>query len=236
MNKLIDLTNKRFGLLVVQERNIENLRGRVSWKCLCDCGVICIVVGSDLKIGDVKSCGKHKHIDETGNRYGKLVVMKMGNDYIYTKKNGKIQSQIRWICQCDCGKVKSIFASSLRSGGTKSCGRCMPKGESAFNAFYHKMSKDSEIRNYVWELSKDNVRSITSKPCFYCGKIPSQAYRVHNDKVGYIHNGIDRMDSSIGYTIENCVPCCKACNYAKREMSISDFREWIVSVYNHFVT
>lgn len=27
-----------------------------------------------------------------------------------------------WLCQCDCGTVRSVSQGSLRSGGTKSCG------------------------------------------------------------------------------------------------------------------
>ena len=28
-------------------------------------------------------------------------------------------------------------------------------------------------------------------------------------------NGIDRMDQKHGYVIENCVSCCKLCNFMK---------------------
>ena len=28
-------------------------------------------------------------------------------------------------------------------------------------------------------------------------------------------NGIDRLDSNVCYTVENCRPCCKDCNYMK---------------------
>ena len=31
-------------------------------------------------------------------------------------------------------------------------------------------------------------------------------------------NGIDRVDSNIGYTNENSVPCCKTCNFAKNDL------------------
>ena len=51
----------------------------------------------------------------------------------------------------------------------------------------------------------------------------------------WAHNGIDRVDSSKGYTIDNVVPCCSACNYAKHEMSVSEFKEYITRVYNHLI-
>lgn len=46
-------------------------------------------------------------------------------------------------------------------------------------------------------------------------------------------NGIDRIDSNIGYTKENSVSCCKFCNFAKHTMSESDFYKWIRRVYEY---
>lgn len=31
----------------------------------------------------------------------------------------------------------------------------------------------------------------------------------------YTYNGVDRLDSSMGYTPDNCVPCCWECNNMK---------------------
>ena len=44
-------------------------------------------------------------------------------------------------------------------------------------------------------------------------------------------NGIDRIDSSKGYTVENSVACCKYCNTAKNTMSVDEFLKWIGRVY-----
>lgn len=49
------------------------------------------------------------------------------------------------------------------------------------------------------------------------------------------HNGIDRVDSSKGYTLDNCVPCCSKCNYAKHEMSVEEFKEYITNVYQKLI-
>lgn len=56
--------------------------------------------------------------DLTGKRFGKLVVIKQDQDYIFP-------SGIRattWLCKCDCGNYKTIIGNSLRNGLTKSCG------------------------------------------------------------------------------------------------------------------
>lgn len=44
-------------------------------------------------------------------------------------------------------------------------------------------------------------------------------------------NGIDRIDSSKGYTIDNCALCCRQCNYLKNNMSQDDFADWILSIH-----
>ena len=44
-------------------------------------------------------------------------------------------------------------------------------------------------------------------------------------------NGIDRVDSSKGYTLENSVPCCKYCNIAKHTMTSTEFYAWVRRVY-----
>ena len=55
-----------------------------------------------------------------GQRFGKLIVVEKAEDYISPK--GKHES--KWLCKCDCGNEKIIRQSDLRSGRTKSCGRC----------------------------------------------------------------------------------------------------------------
>ncbi len=55
-------------------------------------------------------------IDITGQRFGKLVVLKRAPN-----KN----KAVMWLCQCDCGNQKIIAGGSLRSGRTKSCGKCL---------------------------------------------------------------------------------------------------------------
>lgn len=59
-----DLTGKRFGRLTVLEYDHNNSYRAPYWRCLCDCGNEITVRGSELKIGNVKSCGCY-HRDVT---------------------------------------------------------------------------------------------------------------------------------------------------------------------------
>ena len=51
--------------------------------------------------------------------------------------------------------------------------------------------------------------------------------------IGYLHNGIDRIDNNIGYESKNVVSCCKICNYAKSNMNYKDFILWIQKAAAH---
>lgn len=56
--------------------------------------------------------------DLTGQQFGRLKVIKRD-----TTKDSK---RTFWVCQCECGNIKSINAVALKSGATQSCG-CLNK-------------------------------------------------------------------------------------------------------------
>lgn len=55
MSKLIDLKGNKYGRLTVIEKYGKFTPTK--WKCKCDCGNECIVIGNNLKRGFTKSCG-----------------------------------------------------------------------------------------------------------------------------------------------------------------------------------
>src|ERR1043165_3889088 len=59
--KLIDLTGKQFGLLVVLRREGTERNGFSTWRCQCDCGNEVVVRSGNLRIGDTKTCGASVH-------------------------------------------------------------------------------------------------------------------------------------------------------------------------------
>jgi len=44
-------------------------------------------------------------------------------------------------------------------------------------------------------------------------------------------NGVDRINSNIGYEINNVVSCCSKCNYAKHMMNKKEFLNWVEKIY-----
>jgi hypothetical protein len=181
------------------------------------------------------SCGvcsrKYKKIiDETGNRYGKLLVLER-----YEENNDK---GIQWVCLCDCGEKVIRTGSSLRRNKklklNSRCDKCngFDYGVSALNSFFKDYMSGSEKRGLEFNLSKEVFNDLIFSNCAYCGKPPSDI-KYKRLKGGIKVNGIDRVDNNIGYLKENCVPCCKECNYRKWVSNKKEFLEWIKRVYEH---
>ena len=61
MSNFKDLSNQRFGYLVVQKLDYNPNNKSAKWLCKCDCGNYATVRGADLKTGHTSSCGCKKH-------------------------------------------------------------------------------------------------------------------------------------------------------------------------------
>lgn len=57
-----------------------------------------------------------KRIDITGHRFGRLTAIRP-----IDKDN---RGNMRWLCQCDCGKERIVLSNNLRRGLSASCGDC----------------------------------------------------------------------------------------------------------------
>lgn len=223
MNDINGIIGKKFSkLIVIQERGRDK-HGSILLECLCDCGKTTIIPKGRIKSGHTGSCGKCNQ-DISGKKFGKLTV-------ICQVERLKNANQSCWKCLCDCGNYIVRVGSNLRNGNTKSCGclqpetvkkiNCLPLGQSAINRAKRDYKREAKARNLAWELSDECFIKLTQGICYYCGKEPSQVYAGKNGN--YIYNGIDRVDNLKGYIEENCVTCCKDCNYAKRNMTYENF-------------
>jgi hypothetical protein len=80
---------------------------------------------------------------------------------------------------------------------------------------------EAKRSNREFNLTEEQFRDIINKNCYYCDIQPNK------------YNGIDRIDSSGGYTLNNVQPCCTMCNRLKSDFSIDDFFNKITSIYHH---
>ena len=119
MSKIIDLTGKRFGHLVVLALHPERSRGRKPrprWICRCNCGGERVVLGRKLRSGATTSCRCHRFIDLTGKRFGRWGVLGLHPE------RPRVGEGPRWHCRCDCGTERIVRGFSLQSRRSKSCG------------------------------------------------------------------------------------------------------------------
>jgi hypothetical protein len=104
--------------------------------------------------------------------------------------------------------------------------KCNKSGDSV-ESLYNKYRNESVKRSKDFYLSMSEIKQLVFQKCFYCG---GGLNSIHGK---LLHTGIDRMDNNIGYTKENCVPCCKFCNKMKHILSKDKFLEHIKKVYEH---
>ena len=63
---------------------------------------------------------------------------------------------------------------------------------------------NAKRRGYVWELTLEEFACLADQPCSYCDRVT-----VHGGC------GLDRLDSTKGYILDNVAPSCRECNRIK---------------------
>lgn len=124
--KKIDLTNKRFGKLIVINEIPERKGGQIYWHCKCDCGKEKDIRGADLKNGKTQSCGCLQKERTSETLSSNLLNKQFNRLTVIEKTNERRFGQIVWLCKCICGKEIKTISNYLISGDTQSCG-CLQK-------------------------------------------------------------------------------------------------------------
>lgn len=161
---------------------------------------------------------------EVGRRFGRLVVESFA---------GKRNHSHYYLCSCDCGTKKEISKYSLQRGETTSCG-CFQKEQARnarmlrpYESIYRDCIKCGDIRGFESTLTYEEFVEFTSQSeCHYCGSpIAWSKHKSNSESVSTAYN-LDRKDTSIGYTKDNCVACCGRCNRGR--MDAFSYEEWLI--------
>jgi len=130
-----------------------------------------------------------------------------------------------WKCKCDCGKRCIVDSSQLKQQKTKSCG-CLRTKHPYKWTFTHLINNARQNKNKCNITFKQFIKFIKIIKCHYCGKkIKWYKHSIHNGKLSPQRYNLDRKNNNKGYTIHNCVVCCKLCN--KIKSNIFSYREMI---------
>jgi hypothetical protein len=192
-------------------------------------------VNKNIKMGK----NNNPIVINVGDKIGEFIVIR--DEYI-----GKNRT---WICLCKCGGEKRFWKPSM-IGRQKTCGCGMDdagftaKQRRSMTSRMNGYKAGAKKRKLEWGLSYFEFARVASGKCFYCNAEPkiwdcvSGAPSVRKDcpninpeeyKIKF--NGVDRLNSDIGYVSDNVVSCCVKCNRAKSDLTIEEFRNLIERIY-----
>lgn len=150
-------------------------------------------------------------------------------------------SKYSYIC-VSCNEVK--FTSSKRSYICRPClaRRNLKRASEAaakartlkpYEALYRVLLRNAKIAKHKVDLTyQDFVQFTKVKNCYYCDSELIWNKKSSKNSKGMVTN-LDRKDATLGYSLQNCVPCCGKCNRVKTNFfSHSEFLKVVKLIKN----
>ena len=150
-------------------------------------------------------------IDLTGKRFGRLYVIKRDKDFV--QESGR--KRAAWLCECDCGTIKSVLGDNLKSGKVVTCG-CYARENTSKNNSTHHESKSHLYAVWCGMKARCNNQNNTyysrygGRGISVCDEWQNN-YNAFRDWMldnGYSDSGhdktIDRINNDLGYSPDNC--------------------------------
>lgn len=201
-----NLTGQKFGRLTVLERVPNISHGKASWSCICECGNKIVTLGNSLVRQKTQSCGclNTESMDLTGQRFGKLVVLK------YVGRDSKRNSQ--WLCQCDCGNESTTSSLCLRKGDTRSCGCLIGTNSRRIKHGAHDTPEYKAWKNLIQRCENPKIWNYKN----YGGRGIKVCNGWRNDFAKFLavvglrpskKHSIDRIDNDGNYSCGQCAEC-----------------------------
>jgi hypothetical protein len=154
------------------------------------------------------------------------------------------QSHRACLVRCTCPEKTGAIRTygELRCGRSPSCG-CISR-ERSIETVWKQLHNALSRRGWDFHLTVAQLRDVVKLPCSYCGKEPSNVFRLKYKVDGKYRRGVDpsmeirwsgldRVDSMLGYIYGNVVPCCGECNGMKSNLSLNEFYALIERIRSH---
>ena len=144
------------------------------------------------------------------------------------KNNRTVEEFTSWIKQLDIRAITQIELVDLPSKSKLS----------SVNAIFYGYRHDTD-------MTVQQFYSLSIRDCHYCGRssynsnyankaLGDKRSSLHAKQTGdYYYNGLDRLDPSKGHLLNNVVACCRICNFAKSNLSLADFNNWIIRIKDY---
>lgn len=112
---------------------------------------------------------------------------------------------------------------------------------SGLRLMYSYYKKNARVKGLVFNILFEEFRKIVKRDCVYCGSPPANIVKAvcketSAETIAFgsaTVNGIDRIDSKIGYEVDNVQPCCKRCNYMKWTLTEKEFLDHAEKITAH---
>lgn len=80
----------------------------------------------------------------------------------------------------------------------------------------------ANVAGYTFTISQTQFDEIIRNPCYLCGKENTSIHQ----------NGIDRINNSVGYEIDNLAACCGDCNWIKSDYVLDNVIDKAMAIYH----
>lgn len=246
---------RKFGRLTVVRVLEPDEHRHVRLECICDCGNSYRGLVGNISRGLTSSCGCLRRERATArllsNEAMKAARIRTAEEAAINRQAfvGRVFARltvvgfevdgkkVRYRCQCACGRETITARANLERGHTKSCG-CLqiyrhPERRVGLRKLLYRYRMSSKRRGFAFDITLDQLRTITSQPCYYCGGDPSCVMKSRSTHSEWIYNGLDRVDSTKGYEVANVVPCCATCNRMKLDHDLEFFVDHVQRIVRH---
>lgn len=157
--------------------------------------------------------------DLTGKTFGSLTIL-------YRLPNTK-NNRVQWQCKCKCGREKSVTSGDIKSGDSKSCGKCHWH---CFiqDSYWTEITRNAKQRGKEFSITKDYMTSLWNKQegkCAISGLPLNMPVDARKQRGPECTASIDRIDNTIGYVEGNVQWVYKDVNRMRREYTIERYIE-----------
>ena len=210
INRIKDLTGKKFGNLTVLSMHKERIKKKIYWLCKCDCEFQTefLVQGNNLTSGNTTRCklcsSKSKIINLIGQKFDRLVV----EELIGTKNKNAV-----WKCKCECGNYVIKNSYELKHNVNNSCG-CLDEEKNLVSKVFGKLtvlekSDKRYYRSFLWkcECSCENktiiyvsTPSLKSGNTKSCGCLHAESMKIMGESIRQLNEYDLSGEYGIGYT------------------------------------
>lgn len=156
----------------------------------------------------------------------------------FLKQQGSSKNRYFWNAICPiCNDEYEIATGDFDK--RKSCTKCKAtlkrksSQEISWKNAYAQLKARGKARNKEVDMTFEQFVEMSKSNCYYCNAEPTESPGPREWSEPIFSNGLDRVDTSVGYLYDNVVACCKWCNVAKLDRSVEEFYSWVTKLAKH---